>query len=126
MPRERAWSMLVSSLPSVHKTPRMRVWRALKGYGAQALRDGVYVLPDSSEARTILKEQADDVIASGGSAHVVSFASESERQQRELVELFDRGREYAALLATLDRLKRRVAKLGETEARRAVLTVRRE
>jgi hypothetical protein len=118
--------MLVTSLPSVHKTPRMRVWRALKGFGAQALRDGVYVLPDSAKARTTLKEQADDVIASGGSAHVVSFTSESDRQQQELIELFDRGREYAALLATLGRLKRRVAKLSEAEARRAVLAVRRE
>jgi hypothetical protein len=118
--------MLVSSLPAVHKTPRMRVWRALKGYGAEALRDGVYVLPDSVDARAILKEQADDVIASGGSAHVVSFASESDGQQRELVQLFDRGREYAALLATLDRLKRRLAKVGEAEARRALLGAQRE
>src|SRR5262245_7107348 len=126
MTRERAWSMLVSSLPSVHKTPRMRVWRALKNYGAEALRDGVYVLPDTAEARAIFKEQAEDIIASGGSAHVVSFSSEPDGQQQELVKLFDRGREYAALLATLDRLKRRVAKLGEAEARRAVLAARRE
>ena len=118
--------MLVSSLPAVHKTPRMRVWRALKGYGAEALRDGVYVLPDSADARAVLKEQAQDVIASGGSAHVVAFASESEGQQQELIRLFDRGREYATLLATAGRLKRRVAKLGEAEARRALLVARRE
>jgi len=118
--------MLVISLPSTHKTPRMRVWRALKSRGAQPLRDGVYVLPDSDRAREVLDEQAHDVIASGGSAQVLNFTSASEGQQHELVKMFDRSDSYAELLHSLDRLKRRVATLDEGEARRELLVVRRE
>lgn len=121
-----AWSMLVISLPSAHKTPRMRVWRALKANGAEPLRDGVYVLPESARTREVLNEQACDVIRSGGTAHIVSFMSASEGQQRELVGLFDRVDEYAALLGKVDRLKRRIGKLDEMDARRAVLSVRRD
>ena len=118
--------MLVISLPSTHKTPRMRVWRALKSRGAEPLRDGVYVLPDSDAAREALDEQARDVIASGGSAQVVSFASASEGQQHALVTMFDRSDAYAGMLDSLHRLKRRIAKLDEGEARRELLIVRRE
>ncbi len=118
--------MLVISLPSAHKTPRMRVWRALKACGAEPLRDGVYVLPESARTWAALNEQARDVIASGGSAHVVSFPSTSEGQQHELVRLFDRDDEYAALLGKLDRLKRRIGKLDEADARRALLGLRRD
>jgi hypothetical protein len=44
------WSMLVISLPGRSATPRMRIWRALKGLGAVVLRDGVYLLPHSESA----------------------------------------------------------------------------
>ncbi len=118
--------MLVISLPSTHKTPRMRVWRALKSRGAMPLRDGVYVLPDSAAAREALEEQARDVIDSGGSAQVLNFSSGSEGQQHELVSMFDRSEAYAEVLDSLDRLKRRVAKLDEGKARRELLAVRRE
>jgi hypothetical protein len=122
----KLWSMLVVSLPSTHKTPRMRVWRALKTRGAEPLRDGVYVLPHSEAARKALDEQARDVIASGGSAQVLDFASASEGQQHELVNMFDRSEAYAEVLDSLEQLKRRVAKLDEGAARRALLSVRRE
>ena len=109
-----------------HKTPRMRVWRALKSRGAKPLRDGVYVLPESAAAREALEEQARDVIDSGGSAQVLNFSSGSEGQQHELVSMFDRSDAYAEVLDSLDRLKRRVAKLDEGKARRELLAVRRE
>ena len=41
------WLLLVSSLPGQTQTARMRVWRALKAAGAGAVRDGVYVLPQT-------------------------------------------------------------------------------
>jgi hypothetical protein len=118
--------MLVSSLPAANKTPRMRVWRALKACGAGALRDGVYVLPDSDAARAILKEQADDVVTNGGSAHVVSFGSETDVQHRDLVKLFDRSDQYAVLLGKLNRMKGRMSKVDEVDARRTLIGLRRE
>ena len=74
------WSMLVISLPGRSATPRMRIWRALKGLGAVVLRDGVYLLPHSESAARSLREQAEAVIASGGDAHVLTFTSTGQQQ----------------------------------------------
>jgi hypothetical protein len=122
----RTWSMLIISMPSANKTPRMRVWRALKACGAGALRDGVYLLPDSAAARSVFNEHAEDVIGSGGSAHVMTFASGSDAQHDELLKLFDRSDQFAALLGKLHRFRRRDAKLREAQARRAFAVLRRE
>lgn len=121
-----AWLMLVNSVSGENKTARMRIWRALKASGAAALRDGVYVLPRSDGARAVFAEQADAVIAAGGSAHVLAFDGEDDVQQGALVRLFDRGAEYAELFASLRAFNARIAKLDEVEARRELATLRRE
>lgn len=122
----RVWLMLINSVSGENKTARMRIWRALKASGAAALRDGVYVLPKSDSARTVFGEQTGEVVAAGGTAHILSFDSEDDAQQRELVQLFDRSADYAELFGKLDALKAAIAKLDEVEARRQVTAVRRD
>jgi DNA-binding transcriptional regulator PaaX len=78
MKGSRAWLMLVNSVSGDNKTARMRLWRALKASGAGALRDGVYVLPNSVAARAVFQEQADAVIEAGGTAHIFSSDSEND------------------------------------------------
>src|SRR5207302_956172 len=80
-----------------HKTARTRIWRALKASGAAALRDGVYLLPKSESARVVFAEQAQEVVAAGGMAHIVAFDGEDDAQHREFVRLFDRSTDYAEL-----------------------------
>ena len=75
------WSMLVISLPGRRATPRMRVWRALKGLGAVVLRDGVYLLPHSESAVRLLQEQADAVRVSGATLTCSVSAAQSHRRQ---------------------------------------------
>lgn len=120
------WLMLVVSLPGRSQTPRMRLWRALKGAGAAMLRDGVYVLPASKAARALFTTQAGEVNRIGGSAHVVPFASTDPKQESELRAAFDRTQAYAQGLEHLAALRARLPKLGETEARRRLAAVRRE
>src|SRR5213076_3071498 len=67
------WLMLVNSVSGENKTARMRIWRALKASGAAALRDGVYLLPKSESARAVFAEQAQEVVAAGGMAHIVAY-----------------------------------------------------
>src|SRR5215475_15008278 len=95
------WLLLVSSVSGDNKTARMRIWRALKACGAGALRDGVYLLPDSAAARDVFREQADEVIATGGTANLLTVAADGEAQQRQFVALFDRSADYAAILKAL-------------------------
>ena len=126
MRESRAWLMLVNTVSGDNKTARMRLWRALKASGAGALRDGVYLLPNSAAARAVFQEQADAVIEAGGTAHIFSSDSESDRQQREWIALFDRGADYAEIFGKLDNLKSRMAKFDEVDARRQLATLRRE
>ena len=121
-----SWLMLVSSLPGQTQTARMRVWRALKAAGAGALRDGVYVLPQTDTSRAVLEEQAAEVIAAEGDAQIIVFASRDDAQQQALVALFDRSDEYRALFGQLDALQGRLATLDEVQARRELAMLRRD
>lgn len=120
------WLMLVVSLPGRSQTPRMRLWRALKGAGAAMLRDGVYVLPESDAARALFKAQVDEADQARGSAHMVSFTSTDPKQEAELRSAFDRTQAYAQALERLAVLRRELRKLAEAEARKRLTASRRE
>jgi hypothetical protein len=122
----QTWLMLVNSVSGENKTARMRIWRALKASGAAALRDGVYLLPKSESARAVFDEQAEEVVAAGGMAHIVAFDGEDDAQRREFVRLFDRSTDYGELFGKLDSLKTGIAKLDEVEARRQAAALRRD
>lgn len=120
------WLLLISSVAGNNQTARMRVWRSLKACGAVALRDGAYVLPSSAPAREAFDDISRDVLAAGGSAHLLGFESASAEQEQDLRCRFDRSVEYTELFTTLTTLRKSSAKLGEPEARRQLLAVRRE
>jgi hypothetical protein len=121
-----AWLLLVINLPGRRQTLRMRVWRALKTGGAGPLRDGVYVLPNSTASRQLFEEQAREIQTGGGTSQILPFDSDAEPQQAAMRALFDRSRDYASWRAQLDLFKREVGKLGEVEARRRLAVLRRE
>ena len=120
------WLMLVASLSGRSPAPRMRLWRALKGAGAAALRDGVYVLPASEAAWTLFRSQAEEVGGAGGSAHVVPFTATGPAQEAELRGAFDRTQAYAPGLERLAALRAELPELAEIEARRRLAGVRRQ
>jgi len=93
-----SWLILIVSLPTQNAAGRMRVWRALKALGCVVLRDGVYLLPQRAEFRQTLQLQAEEVIAGGGNAHVLSLNSEDQAQQTIFEGLFDRSNDYAKLV----------------------------
>lgn len=126
MSEMRDWLMLVSSVPGANPTARMRIWRAFKASGAGALRDGVYVLPQSDAARSVFEEQAQSVVGIGGSAQIVSFGSTDEGQQAALERLFDRDADYAALLKKLVSFRTGLMQTDEAEVRRQLAALRRE
>jgi len=121
-----SWLMLVTSLIGRSPAPRMRLWRALKGAGAEALRDGVYVLPVSESAWALFRGQAEEVARAGGNAHVVPFTATGPEQEAELRGSFDRTQAYAPGLERLAALRAELPELAEIEARRRLAGVRRE
>ena len=122
---KNAWLVFIMSQPGKSATPRMRLWRLLKGLGAAVLRDGVYLLPYRETLRQALEEQVQGVQTLGGAAYVLAVepVTASDAHFRTL---FDRSEEYAALLTTVSHLRTTLAEASETPARRVLQQVRRE
>lgn len=126
MSNSQAWLMLVNSVAGENKTARMRIWRALKSSGAGALRDGVYLLPNSDSARAVFVEQAEAVITTGGTAHILVLDTPDDTQQSGFIRLFDRGADYVELFGKLNVFKAGIAKRDEVQARRQLAALRRD
>ena len=124
--RPAPWLLLITNLPGRNQTLRMRLWRALKSAGAGLLKDGVYVLPNSSQARQLFEEHARDITSGGGSGHVLAADADSPEQLSTFHALFDRTTDYTDVLKRLNDLKRKFAKLSEPAARQKLATLRRE
>ena len=65
---KNAWLVFIMSQPGKSPTPRIRLWRLLKGLGAAVLRDGVYLLPYREPLQQALEEQVQVVQTFGGAA----------------------------------------------------------
>lgn len=66
------WILFVHQLPSAESNLRVRIWRRLQQIGALALKQAVYVLPDSPVAREDFEWLRREVIDGGGQALVFS------------------------------------------------------
>ena len=112
------WLLLILTLPTENATARMRAWRALKVAGAAVLRDGVYLLPERAGHADALNAIAVDVRDQGGVAHVLR----TEHDGYE--ELFDRGDDYARLLAEVASCRAGLAADTAAEAMKQVRRLR--
>jgi hypothetical protein len=123
--QKNAWLVFIMSQPGKSTTPRIRLWRLLKGLGAAVLRDGVYLLPYRETLRQALEEQVQGVQTLGGAAYVLAVepVTASDAHFRAL---FDRSEEYAALLTTVSQWRATLAEASEAPARRVLQQVRRE
>ncbi len=110
------WLLLISNLPGHNQTLRMRLWRGLKSTGAASLRDGVYLLPNITRARSEFAMRAAEIQAARGSAQVLTFDAESAAQQTLFRGLFDRSSGYGDFLGRLATFCRKLPKLSEVTA----------
>ena len=110
------WSILIVTLPTQPNAVRLRIWRALKGLGCAALRDGAYLLPEESAAS--LEPLAAEVREHGGTASVMTLSPRDEAQRIEILAQFDRSEAYMQWRETVTALQSELDKLAETEARR--------
>jgi len=119
------WLVFIMSQPGKSTTPRIRLWRLLKGLGAAVLRDGVYLLPYRETLRQALEEQVQGVQTLGGAAYVLAVEPVTATDVHFRA-LFDRSEEYAALLTTIAQWRATLAETTEAPARRVLQQVRRE
>jgi hypothetical protein len=119
------WLLFIMSQPGKSTTPRIRLWRLLKGLGAAVLRDGVYLLPQRQSLQQVLAEQVQTVQRLGGAASllVVEPVTDTDAQFRAL---FDRSEDYATLLAAIVQCRSSIAEATETQTRRLLQQLWRE
>ena len=92
-------------LPSKPSNIRVRVWRRLQQIGALVIKQAVYVLPDSSEAREDFEWLKTEIDGVGGQASILSADHIDGAADEALVEEFRRARQedYASLAREIER-----------------------
>lgn len=110
------WVMLSYRVPREPSTPRIAVWRKLRGLGVAQVGDGLVALPEDARTREQLEWVAADVDAAGGSALLWRAEMLSARDEQRLIDQLQQARaeEYRVLIAHAEQRTR-----PETDAERA-------
>jgi hypothetical protein len=118
------WLLFVHQLPAHPSNLRVRTWRRLQQIGALAVKQAVYALPDSPNAREDFEWLKTEIEAAGGEASVFVADTVDTWSNDALVEEFRRSREeaYAALAREAEQVLRR---LGTGQKRRKASPSRR-
>jgi hypothetical protein len=105
----RGWLLLVHQLPSHPSNLRVRTWRRLQQIGALAVKQAVYALPDSPNAREDFEWLRTEIAAMGGQASVFVADAADPWMHDALVDEFRRAREndYRELAGEAERVLRR-------------------
>jgi len=124
----RRWLMLVHQLPPTPSNLRVRTWRRLQELGSVAVKQSVYVLPDTPESREDFEWLKVEIEGAGGEAIVYSADHVDPAAEAELIEQFRhvRQRAYTELAGELQRIHRAPASQQVPSGRRRDLARYRE
>jgi hypothetical protein len=112
----------VHQVPAQPSNLRVRTWRRLQQIGAIAVKQAVYVLPDTPAAREDFEWLKTEIEAGGGEASVFAADTVDSWSSDELINEFRRAREgdYTALSREIERaLKDARHKRAPRQSRRA-------
>ncbi len=104
------WLLFVHQLPASPSNLRVRTWRRLQQLGALAVKQAVFVLPDTATAREDFEWLKGEVASAGGDAHVFTAGSIDAWSDDALVEEFRAARQaaYGALGGDVEQVLTRV------------------
>lgn len=125
------WLLLVHQLPAKPSNLRVRTWRRLQQIGAVAVKQAVYVLPDSPSAREDFEWLKTEIESAGGQATVFAADTVDRWSSDELTDEFRRAREndYTTLARAVEHAltgarRRRAPRRSRRAASRIVETFR--
>ena len=103
----RRWLLLAHQLPATPSNLRVKTWRRLQDLGAIAVKQSIYVLPDTPESREDFEWLRVEIEGSGGEAVVFCANHLDAQAETALVEEFRRNRQsaYTELAAELQRVR---------------------
>jgi hypothetical protein len=96
----RSWLLLIHQVPPKPDYLRVKVRRRLQRLGAVPLKSSVYVLPETEENLEDFQWLANEIMSEGGDATIVSASLLSGVTDQEMVAMFNRESDDAAVATT--------------------------
>jgi hypothetical protein len=120
-PSRRRWLLFIHQLPSHPSNLRVTTWRRLQQIGAIPLKQAVYALPDTPDAREDFEWLKTEVKAAGGDASVFAADSVDTWSDDALIEEFRRARQdlYEELARDVEQALTRAASTRRPKGTRA-------
>src|SRR5688572_17715728 len=121
-PGRRRWLLFIHQLPSHSSNLRVATWRRLQQIGAIPLKQAVYALPDTPDAREDFEWLKTDVKAAGGDASVFAADNVDAWSDDALIEEFRRARQesYEELARDVEQALKRAASARRPKGTRAL------
>ena len=119
---EPRWLLLVHQLPARPSNLRVHVWRRLQQVGAVALRNSIYVLPNTPDAREDFEWIRAEITGRGGQVSILAGQAIDGYTDDELAASFRKARndDYASLITGLEKLAKRLAGRTQRLSRTAI------
>ncbi|HJU43963.1 MAG TPA: chromate resistance protein ChrB domain-containing protein [Vicinamibacterales bacterium] len=120
------WLLLLLQLPTKPAAARIKTWRRLQQLGSVAIKNSVYVLPNTAQAREDFEWLRAEVLAAKGQASIMIADALTEHEDEEIRTAFlnQRASEYDAVRGEIDKVLRgpraRVAGPARLAAERAL------
>lgn len=117
------WLLFVHQIPASPSNLRVRTWRRLQQIGALPLKQALYVLPDTPNAREDFEWLKTEIEGTGGQASVFAADMIDAWSNDALVDEFRRSREtsYKSLATDAERLLKRVSRSASARVPRRTL-----
>jgi hypothetical protein len=118
--RESRWLLLIHQIPPRPNYLRVKIGRRLQKIGAVAVKNSVYVLPNSDDAQEQFAWVGREIVEAGGDTSICESNFVGEKSNDAIEELFKeaRARDFAELAIEaqkLDKTFRRRRRLGADE-----------
>ena len=126
------WLLLLLQLPTQPAAARIKTWRRLQQLGSIAIKNSVYVLPNTAQAREDFEWLRTEVLAAKGQASIMIADALTPAEDEEIRKTFlaQRAAEYDAVRGDAEKilrgLKARAAGPARFTAERAVRSGRNE
>lgn len=128
VPVGQRWLVFVHQLPARPSNARVKTWRRLQQIGAVAVKNAVYVLPNTAQAQEDFEWLRAEVTALGGQANIFEASSINGVEERQIIGQFRtaRGEDFARLNRDIKgmRVKLRQRFRTDEEGLRAVRALR--